>query len=231
MDPEGLYFTNQNLEDLASFQYRLDDDILNGPCDFVQELQKVYKQQLLLTYSLLNSLLEEPIDLKEKDSIWFSYQSFNDFAPDQEGLKKRWKKWIRYQTLQQIALSREDKSLALESLLAREPECRKAAGQEALCKIQKKLSPELEGRVASVFMSTITNTFAPHSKYFSTAEKQSFEASLSKESKSYGFELEEDAYGNIKISHLTPGGPAWKSNELHKGDILLQLKIAKKEVK
>lgn len=231
LDPDGLYFTNQNLEDLASFQYRLDDDIQNGSCDFVQELQKVYKHQLLLTYSYLNSLLEEPLDLKEKDSIWISYQSFNDFAPDQEGLKKRWKNWIKYQTLQQIALTKEEKSSDLESLLAGEPESRKAAGQKALCKIQKKLSPELEHQVASVFMSAITHTFDPHSNYFSTAEKQSFEASLSKESKSYGFELEEDAYGNIKIFHLTPGGPAWKSNELHKGDILLQLKIAEKEVK
>jgi carboxyl-terminal processing protease len=233
LDPEGLYFTQRNLEDLAQFQYRLDDDIMNESCDFVQELQKLYQHQLLLTYSVLNSLLEEPQDLKEKDTIWFSYQSFNDFAPDQEGLKKRWKKWIKYQTLQQIILNTEEKSLDPESLLAKEPEYRKAAGQKAVCKIQKKLSLSsgLEHQVASVFMNAITSTYDPHSNYFSTAEKQSFEASLSKESKSYGFGLEEDTYGNIKISNLTPGGPAWKSNELHKGDVLLQLKMAGKEVK
>jgi carboxyl-terminal processing protease len=66
-------------------------------------------------------------------------------------------------------------------------------------------------------------SFDPHSSYFSPSEKRNFESSISPEAFSYGFEIEDNPSGTVQISRLVPGGPAWKSNELHKGDVLVQV--------
>jgi carboxyl-terminal processing protease len=46
---------------------------------------------------------------------------------------------------------------------------------------------------------------------------------LSTEAFSFGIELDENEKGQVVIDKLVPGGPAWKSGELHEGDELLSL--------
>ncbi|MBK6634746.1 MAG: PDZ domain-containing protein [Chitinophagaceae bacterium] len=41
---------------------------------------------------------------------------------------------------------------------------------------------------------------------------------------SAGFELEENEKGNLSISFLQPGGSAWRSGQLHTGDVLVKVK-------
>ena len=39
--------------------------------------------------------------------------------------------------------------------------------------------------------------------------------------------IEENEKGEIAIVHLTPGGAAWRSNQLHVGDVFLKIKVDK----
>ena len=72
--------------------------------------------------------------------------------------------------------------------------------------------------------------FDPHTNYFSPQGKQQFQESLSTEALSFGLELDENEKGQIVVDMLTPGGPAWKSGDLNKGDILLSVLWEGKEV-
>lgn len=52
---------------------------------------------------------------------------------------------------------------------------------------------------------------------------QNFESRLTSEELSFGINLDESETGNIIIESLVPGGPAWKSGQLNKDDVLLEL--------
>jgi carboxyl-terminal processing protease len=86
-----------------------------------------------------------------------------------------------------------------------------------------------ESYVASLFFRAYAMSFDPHTVYLSKADRDRFEAALSTENLSFGIDLDEKENGDIEIARITPGGPAWKSNELHKGDILTSLKWQEKD--
>ena len=84
--------------------------------------------------------------------------------------------------------------------------------------------------ISELYLNAIASCFDPHTNYFSPRGKEEFQAELSTEAFSFGVELDENDKGQIVIDRLVPGGPAWKSGELHKGDELLSLQWEGKEV-
>jgi len=72
-------------------------------------------------------------------------------------------------------------------------------------------------------------SFDPHTNYFSPEGKEMFQSALSTEGYSFGLEFDENEKGSLVIGYLIPGGPAWKSGELNKGDELQQLYWENKE--
>jgi carboxyl-terminal processing protease len=80
-----------------------------------------------------------------------------------------------------------------------------------------------ENYMASLFCDALTTCYDPHTAFFSKTEWENFQSHLSTESFSFGLYLDENESGDIVISRLVPGGPAWKSNELHKDDVITAL--------
>jgi carboxyl-terminal processing protease len=58
----------------------------------------------------------------------------------------------------------------------------------------------------------------------SPAETQEFESSVSDEGLSFGFDLIQNEQGELVVGRVTPAGPAWNSNEINQGDVLLELR-------
>jgi carboxyl-terminal processing protease len=85
--------------------------------------------------------------------------------------------------------------------------------------------------VTEVYLNAIASCFDPHTNYFSPQEKEEFQSQLSTEAYFFGITLNENEKGQIVIDQLTPGGPAWKSGGLNKGDELLNLQWEGKEVR
>ncbi len=224
LDSQGLYFTQESLQDLAGFRYQLDEEINQQDCYFQAALTQVYKQQLETAEQAVGRLLEEPLPLNKKDTLWIHYGS-TSYAPNLVALQKRWEKWLKFHVLQQLAANSQETPPALSSLILSEPEARQQAGQKAICQIRKPLdSPGgIQEIVSTAFLNALASYYDPHTIYFSASEKQVFESALAKEALSYGFELATDDFGTISISKLAPGGPAWKSGKLYVGDILLGL--------
>lgn len=231
LDPQGLYFTQESIEKLEAYRYRLDDEISQQACSFPDTLIQSYRHQLHAAEQMVGRLLGTPLQLDKKDTLWIRYGPAT-YPLDMASLQERWERWLRFHTLQQLAAGGREKSLAsLPSLIVAEPQARQLAGRRAVCQIQKPFNaPQgIEGIVSNAFLNALTSYYDPHTHYFSASEKQAFEASLSKETLSYGFDLSTDALGNISIAALTPGGPAWKSRQLYVGDILLSIQLKGEE--
>ncbi|MEO1052692.1 MAG: carboxy terminal-processing peptidase [Bacteroidota bacterium] len=225
LDPNGLYFTQQELIELSAFRKQLDDQIKAKSCNFFKTIEELYSERLNVCLSLLDDVSSQPFSLSDPDSIKLELTT-NEYVANDEALKIRWKKWLTYQALDKLFLldgvTHESSKTAL---LDREEEARTLVVEKAKCKLEKLASNQsnYEDHIASIFLNAMAGIYDPHTNYFSFEDLARYLEATSEESKSLGLELFEKDDGNIQIIDLTPGGPAWKSNELHKGDVLLKI--------
>jgi carboxyl-terminal processing protease len=226
LDPRGIYFTTSEIEKLNSFRLAIDDDINGNTWKFLPEVQNLYKQRLLQTEKELDKLLMKPLNFSILESIILTKADTVFFAFNNDEFIKKWIRDIKYQALWQL-IEEEEKTQKTFDLRKAEEQIRTRVIQREKRTIRRILeAPEgFEKHLGNLFLNSIATCFDPHSNYFSDKDWEAFEKSLSTEALSYGWTLKENEAGEVVISGLTPGGAAWKTNELHKGDKLVSLKL------
>lgn len=233
LDPQQLYFKAEDYHMFTSFELNLDDELLGKDWKFFSLVNKVYKDRLLEASKICESASAKPFDFTLKESLQIEEKVIN-YASDETALLKRWQNWLKYQTLWQLVNIYDAEGATIVSdkqLLEKEPEIRNKIAKLELRKINKIIEhPDgFENYLKSIYFNAITSCFDPHTNYFSKTELQNFKSQLATEGFSFGFDLDENEFGDVEIIRLVPGGPAWKSNELHKGDVLLKIKWINKQ--
>lgn len=229
LDPSGIYFTLRDIEKLKKF--RTDLNLNSGSCELFSVVFSLYRNSLVRADSMVERIGKKQFAFNGRDTLIFSpkknYKPFH--SGSESDLEKRWLKWMKYQTLLSI-FSDDEKNTDFEKnfseLMALEPEARKNITRKMKAGINRILHNPVgfENHVASVILNCIANRFDPHSVYFNENDMKIFESALSTSDESFGFYLETDDHGALKIARIIPGGSAWKSNELHKGDVLISIK-------
>lgn len=235
LDNQGIYFTQEDLKSLENFRLSIDDELKSNPCNFVSALTNVFRQRLNALGTIVANMTTQKFNYVASDSIAIFGDRKTSYAADEAALKKRWGRWLKYQSLllmqEFLPDSVEANHKANPITDSLEAAIRIRVANKAHCKIQQALNPllGLEKFVFRQFLNVIAESYDPHTAFFSSEDKQSFETSLSREAGSFGIELNENSQGEIQIARLTPGGSAWRSNKLHKGDILLNIQLESQE--
>lgn len=178
---------------------------------------------------MLTTLENASFNYQHKDSMFFTFTGVNEYPANDDKLLQRWKKYTMYMALNGLALQSASDTVAYnkEALFNKEPEIRKKIITREKNNIHGKMEELTSGNlIQETFLNAIAMSYDPHSEYFPLNEKKDFESDLSRTKPSYGIEFNESFMGDVTIGRVVPGGPAWKSNELNKGDILLQIKTA-----
>lgn len=233
LDKHHLYFTAEDINDLSKLQLKLDDELKSHSWEFFPLVANIYKDRLSAAEKLCKNLIDKPFDFTV-DEIIMLPESKGSYAKDENELSLRWSQWLKYQVLWQLVNSfeTEDSSEHTDKqLLQNEAEIRNKVLRAEIRKIKKILEhPQgFKNHLKTLYFNAITACYDPHSVYLSKTELENFQSQLSTEAFSFGIDLDENEMGDIEILRLVPGGPAWKSNELHKGDVLLKLKWLNKE--
>lgn len=85
-------------------------------------------------------------------------------------------------------------------------------------------SEELERKdYFSVYINAIVEEFDPHTFYFAPQDKDRFDIAMSGKLEGIGARLQKKS-DNITIMEVISGGPAWMSDQLSEGDIILKVK-------
>ncbi len=74
----------------------------------------------------------------------------------------------------------------------------------------------------NMFVETIVQTMDPHTDFFPPAEKRYFDEQMSGHFFGIGASLKEED-GNIKITTLVTGSPAWKSGKVFVNDVIMKV--------
>ena len=226
LDPRRQFFTADDYARLSAYRYKLDDEIKGSGWAALDLATKIYRERLKRADTIINAVLQKPLDLSIDENISFSNETGFSFAPSATELNKLWTRWFKFLMLNILYdLGDSAHSEPLKSLLAKHET---AVRQKIRSGESKDIYAILdypsgfENYVKDIYLNALATSFDPHTEFFSPQEKENFQSQVSTEEYSFGFDVDEDG-GKVVVAQLIPGGPAWKSGELNKNDELLQL--------
>ncbi|MGH2553565.1 MAG: carboxy terminal-processing peptidase [Chitinophagaceae bacterium] len=234
-DPRRIFFTAAEFRQLQSFSFSLDDELQGKGWGFIDQFSSVYKNALLRADTIAEKALKKPFDFSVNETITSSREDDFNFAADRPALESRWSRRLKFHIMNRIYEASSSDSIKKnsfkEALVSIEASTREKVklGEKKNIKNVLNFAGGYDVFISSLYLNAIASCFDPHTNYFSPQGKEDFQAQLSTESFSFGIELEENDKGQVVIDKLVPGGPAWKSGELHEGDELLSLQWEGKE--
>jgi carboxyl-terminal processing protease len=227
LDPRQNIFTADDYSILAGFRYKLDDELNGGGWKFLDVISGLYNQRLKRADSLAETILQKPLDVSIDDKITFLKKEDFQFASSPAELRTRWTRWFKFHMLNSVydLYETDSAKTALKTLLAKnENIIRDKIKKRTKKNIEAILNPAVyDNYLKETYYNALATTFDPHTMFFSPQGKENFQSELSTEDFSFGFDIDETKEGRIVVAGLIPGGPAWRTGEMHVDDELLQL--------
>lgn len=227
-DPMGLVFLQEEFDSLSTkYRHSIDDEMKNGSEAFFNDFTFMYQQGVARAERFLDRSAGLPLNLWKKDTLYFNPGKMPLFAKDSTGLQNKWSRYLKYAVLNQLFAkdSADDPVFSMNNQeldkLAEE-ELKKIVVREH--RTLKHFTTQPMGYheiMKVVFFNLITSCFDPHTSYFNPELNRWFQAETSASGYTFGMELEASVNGDVKISKLLPGGPAWRSGMMNKGDLLI----------
>jgi len=205
LDYARFIFVQADVDEFAQrYANRLDDFTLAGDPTPAYEIFERYLSRLKERTTLALKLLEQPIDFSQ-DERFNPQRDKVPWPKDKAEADEIWRQRIKFDVLQG-RLAKDKADDVLKNLTKR---------YNRLLKTMKEYDNE---EILSVYLTSLSHAYDPHSDYMSPSEAKQFEISNVKLSLSgIGALLEwEDGYTRIKS--LVPGGPAEQSKQLKPKD-------------
>ena len=229
LDDGHLFFTAGDLKTLALFRTSVDDDWNNGTTAFFTASSALYKSKLGAAKTIVTDICSRPFDFSITESYAFSSDTMP--AATDKALYNRWNSLIKYEVLHalmNVAANQwfTKKAIVKTEVLAKEPEVRARIKTKYLNHINNSLGTDAEynQQLSDIYLNTFLLCMDPHSSFFDTQARQNFQSQLNSEGYFFGLSVAENEKGEVYIDRLAPGGAAWKSGLLNKGDVPVGLK-------
>lgn len=228
IDPTAELITAADTLSLVKWKSGLEDDHSSVE-KFVREATSLYKKRLTWYQHFVDSLLAQPIDLSkaEMGTAVIDYEkNFQKTNGDlKRSLVKKFKMSILMSMYRHAAVDSNNLDDA-KKFMSFEPIARQKVLKNSLVQANRFLKDEkaLTAYVETSYLRAIPGVFDPNSDYFTNDEMKSFNEALNPSALSFGMKFEESTTGEVSVASVVPGGPAWNSNQINKGDMLAGLK-------
>jgi len=206
LDETKSYFLASQVEQFnKEIGKSIDDQFLAGKADagfriyntFLSQAKKKMRFMIArLDTARFNFTVRDTFDLKRKDALWPSNKT------EQQA---RWLKEAKYQLLT-LKYSGEEEDDEPRKVLKKRYENR-------LSLLEKQTSDD----AFRAYNYALTTSFDPHTSYFSPRDYEDFQIDMSRSLEGIGAKLQSENEYTV-VNEIIPGGPAFKSDLLKKGD-------------
>ena len=234
LDNNKNIFLQSDIESLKKFETRIDDEMKGAPVEFFIAAGQVFDKRKEEAALLYKEILSKPFDFSSDETIVSNPDKLK-FPANEAERKEYWRKFLKFQTLERysdlldVREKNNDRSdFTVKSDTTLEREARGKVGQVMDRTFDRYRFKFNEEDKFTVFVKAITNTMDPHTEFFPPVDKRYFDEQMSGRFFGIGASLQYDE-GNIKISTLLAGSPAWKSGEIQIGDIITKVGQGKEE--
>ena len=229
MDPSKRFFYAKDVEKFSEYQDIIDDEIKNKEIEFFNLSYRTLNDRMEEARGLYKEILAQPFDFTKQENINTDYDKL-DYVSSKEEMKERWRKQLKFSTLitfrdkkeQEEQMKKNDPDYEIKSDAELEKEAREVT-LETLDEYYD-FTDDLEREdYFSIYINAIVEEFDPHTFYFAPQDKDRFDIAMSGKLEGIGARLQKKS-DNITITEVISGGPAWRSEELGEGDVILKVK-------
>lgn len=206
LDNNRSYFTAPEVEKLRQeIGVHLDDDFVSGNPTRGFAIYNLFLKRAREKMAYMKSTLETAkFDFSTPETLELERSKTAPWPADQAELHDLWRKELKYQYLSVKYSGEKGKNIKTELL--------KSFNNRL--KIFNQQKPE---DAFQAYMLAVTSSFDPHTDYFSPDEFENFQIDMSRSLEGIGAKLQMENEYTV-VNEIIPGGPAFKSNHLKKGD-------------
>ncbi len=203
LDPERLYFLQQDISKFEEIRYEFDEFIEASRLEPAFAIFLVYRTRVRKQVDVALSWLENPFDFTVDETYKIDREDA-PWATDQAELDELWRKRVKNDMIGLI-LSGKDEEGARETLRKRYEQLRNRTDQLNA------------NDVFQFYTNAYLLSVEPHTSYLSPRASENFRIRMSLSLEGIGAVLQsENEY--TKVTRVVTGGPADLSGELHAGD-------------
>lgn len=206
LDPQKLYFLQEDIDAFEQYRYRFDDFVRSGQVEEAFSIFNVYQKRAAERLTYVYRRLEQPFDFSREEYLEFDREDA-PWARTRQELDDLWRKRLKHQALN-LKLAGKEWPDVVETLRKRYK------------RIERNISQTQSEDVFQLLMNALSECFDPHTNYFSPKSFDDFKIRMSQSLEGIGARLmTENEY--TKVVEIVPGGPADKSNDLHPNDRII----------
>jgi carboxyl-terminal processing protease len=203
LDPYKVYFLQKDVDAFKQYRHRLDDDLQAGDLTAAYDIYNIYRKRFDERVKVIDSLTQVKHDFS-KDEYYEADRKEASWAKDKAELTEIWRQIIKSQALSYMIANKEWPEIHTNL-------------QKRYAQIRKNMEQQKSVDVFQVYMNAFTESFDPHTSYFSPRTAENFNISMSKSLEGIGATLTSDG-DYIKVADVVAGGPAFKSKLVMKDD-------------
>jgi carboxyl-terminal processing protease len=203
LDNHRNFFLAEDIQYLEKYRYTLDDEFNEGNFAHGYEIFNTFRERFTERMNFTSELLKEEFNFSTDEEFEVNRENAS-WPKSTEEANELWRKRIKNDALTLKLTGKEWDSIS-ETLTKRYDNFRN--------NILKYKSED----VFQLLMNSYTESVDPHTNYLSPVTSENFKISMSQSLEGIGAQLQtEDDY--TKIVEVIPGGPAFKSNQIHQND-------------
>jgi carboxyl-terminal processing protease len=203
LDYNRMYFLASDVQGFEKYRYQLDNDLKEGNLKAAYEIYQIYKNRATERDAYVAKLLEKEMDFTV-DEYYDTDREKAAWAKTNDELNELWRKNIKEQALR------------LKLTNKKWDEISKVVG-ERYKNIDKIISQTTSEDVFEAYMNAFAENIDPHTSYLSPARSANFKIDMTRSLEGIGATLRE-LNDYTTVSEVIPGGPAFKSKQIQKGD-------------
>jgi carboxyl-terminal processing protease len=203
LDYNRSYFFQGDIDKFEKYRNKVDDLLQEGDLTPFYMMYNSFRERINERLDYSDLLLKKEFDFTKDENYEWKRET-SPWFKDEKEMNDYWRKKVKNDALN-LKLDGKDWKYISETLTKRYENIRKSINQNK------------SEDVFQIIMNTYTESIDPHTNYLSPITSDNFKIDMSKTLEGIGAQLQqEDDY--TKIAEIIPGGPAFKSKLLNKGD-------------
>ena len=228
LDADKKIFLKSDVEMLKKFESKIDDEIHGSALESFYAINEMYTKRQSELSTIYVEILGKPFDFTIKEELNLNPETTDYPKTSLERINtwRQYLKWItldKYIDLQNVRTNAKAKdSIKSKTDYQLEIDAREAIKARMDRYFTTSKNRETSDYNFGKFVNTITTTMDPHTNYFPPIDLRTFNEGMKGSFFGIGAQLIEDEQG-VKIASLVTGNPAWKSGEIHEGDVIIKV--------
>ncbi|WP_017732922.1 carboxy terminal-processing peptidase [Nafulsella turpanensis] len=203
LDGSKVYFLQEDIDRFEKYRYKIDDYLKKGDLSAAYDIYNTFRKRFSGRMDEVDSLVQLEYDFTLDEYYETDRENAKWAASDAE-LDELWRKVIKSQALSLMLADKEWADIH-ETL------------DDRYERMARFISQNKPIDVFQVYMNAFTESYDPHTAYFSPRTAENFKINMSQSLEGIGASLQQDG-DYTKVADVIAGGPAFTSKLIFKDD-------------